>query len=173
MAHANRILTDWFWDPWTMRGLLLVAVVLLCARGQKLLGLWVAGTSAVEWGGRTALRSALGRERPVWEHPVDSASLHALPSGHAMTAAASGVLLLWLARRTQLARAWWVFAVVVTAVSVAGVCFTRMFLGVHWPTDTLAGALLGTGVACASIATWTLVTRDGSGRTDRTATPGR
>ncbi|QUW85705.1 phosphatase PAP2 family protein (plasmid) [Streptomyces mirabilis] len=153
-THANRILTDWIWDPWTMRALLTVGVIVLWRHGRRLLALWIAATSAVESGIRSVLRWAVGRDRPVWEHPVDSASFNAMPSGHAMTAAASCVLLLWLARRAGLRAGLWCLAVAVAAVSVAGVCFTRMFLGVHWPTDTLAGALLGAALATASIATW-------------------
>lgn len=156
-TRVNRILTDWVWDPWTVRIMLVIAVVLLWVDRQRLLAVWVTVTCAVEWGFRTVLRWALGRERPVWEHPVDSASLNALPSGHAMTAAVGSVLLLWLARRAGLRAGLWRLAVAVAVLSVIGVCFTRMFLGVHWPTDTLSGALLGAGMASASIAAWMVV----------------
>lgn len=45
LVHANRILTDWVWDPWTMRALIAVAVVGLWLRGARMLAGWVAATS--------------------------------------------------------------------------------------------------------------------------------
>ncbi|MFD3961171.1 MULTISPECIES: phosphatase PAP2 family protein [Streptomyces] len=158
LTHANRILTDWALDPWTMRLLLAAVAVWLWRRRERLLALFTAGTSAVEAGVRQVLRWAIGRERPRWERPVDSADFAALPSGHAMTAAASCVLLLWLARRAQLRSALWHTALAGAVLAVAGACFTRIFLGVHWLTDTLAGALLGAALATAAIATWHSIT---------------
>ncbi|MFD9082726.1 phosphatase PAP2 family protein [Streptomyces erythrochromogenes] len=153
-TRANRILTDWVWDPWTVRLLIVGAVAVLWLRRRRTLALWVAGTCAVEWTLRAVLRWAIGRPRPVWEDPVDSASFASMPSGHAMTMAAGSVLLLWLARQGHPPPAVWILAVTAAAVSVAGVAFTRMYLGVHWPSDTVAGVLLGSGLSMASLAGW-------------------
>lgn len=154
VTHACRIVTDWIVDPWTMQLLLALAVVWLWCGRQRRIALWAAATSAAGWALRALLRWTIDRERPQWEHPVDSAEFAAMPSGHAMTAAATSVLLLWLARsaglRTRLLRV----GVVVAVPLVASACFTRVFLGVHWLTDTLAGAFLGIGLAMASVATW-------------------
>ncbi|MFF8104311.1 phosphatase PAP2 family protein [Streptomyces sp. NPDC016640] len=151
LTHACRIVTDWVVDPWTMRLLLAAAVVWLWHRRRRLLAWWVACTSAVEWALRTVLRWAIGRDRPAWERPVDSA---AMPSGHAMTTAATCLLLLWLARINHLPAGLVRLGAVTAAVAVAAACFTRVFLGVHWLTDTLAGTLLGAAVATGSAATW-------------------
>lgn len=151
---ANRILTDWVWDPWTVRLLIIGAVVVLWSKRHRMLALWVAGTCAVEWTLRAVLRWAIGRPRPVWEDPVDSASFASMPSGHAMTMAAGSVVLLWLARQGNPPTAVWILAVAAAAVSVAGVAFTRVYLGVHWPSDTVAGVLLGAGLSMASLAGW-------------------
>lgn len=157
LTHAHRILTDWVWDPWTMRLLLAATVIALWQRRQRLLALWTAGTIAVEAAVRQLLRWAVGRERPSWERPVDSADFAALPSGHAMTATTACILLLWLARRAGLRPCLWRLALAVAALTMAGACFTRVFLGVHWLTDTLAGALLGASPATAAMAAWHMV----------------
>ncbi|MGW6612304.1 hypothetical protein ACWGA0_02400 [Streptomyces erythrochromogenes] len=45
-TRANRILTDWVWDPWTVRLLIVGAVAVLWLRRRRTLALWVAGTCA-------------------------------------------------------------------------------------------------------------------------------
>ncbi len=160
-THAMRILTDWVWDPVTMRLLLAAAVLWLWWRRQVLLGCWLAVTTAVALGIEQGLKSALGRQRPQWTHPVDSAHYASLPSGHAMTAAVVCTLLLWTLWLTGAPRAVRCAAAAVAAVSVVGVSFTRIYLGVHWLTDVIAGSLLGVGLAACAAAAWTARHRRG------------
>ncbi|MER5183195.1 phosphatase PAP2 family protein [Streptomyces sp. NPDC002896] len=143
-TQVNRILTDWVWDPWTMRALCAATTVWLIWRYRAWwLALWVAGTCALGTAVQQSLKAAVGRERPVWPDPVDSAHYAAFPSGHAMTATVVCGLLLWLLRLYGAGRALWRAAVVLAVVSVVGVGLTRVWLGVHWPSDVLAGWLLG------------------------------
>ncbi|MGI5347133.1 phosphatase PAP2 family protein [Streptomyces sp. CA-250714] len=155
-TRAMRILTDWVWDPWTFRLLLTAVFGWLLWRGERLMAYWTAGTALVGSGVQQGMKAALGRERPRWRQPVDSAEYAAMPSGHAMTAALACVLLLWLWRErgAPVSDLWWRSAVVAAVVSVVGVAFTRVWLGVHWLTDTVVGVLLGTAVALASAAAW-------------------
>ncbi|MEU8540428.1 phosphatase PAP2 family protein [Streptomyces sp. NPDC048717] len=143
-THLNRILTDWVWDPWTMRALVLVMVGLLLRRRAWPLALWVAGTSLLAWGLQQGLKSLVDRPRPQWPDPVDSARYASFPSGHAMTATVTFGLLLWVLalywRETW--RGWGTIAGV-AVVSVLGVGWTRLYLGVHWPSDVLGGWLFG------------------------------
>jgi membrane-associated phospholipid phosphatase len=89
------------------------------------------------------MKAAVDRPRPVWPDPVDSAHYAAFPSGHAMTATVVCGLLLWLLHHHGAGRALWRTAVTVAAVSVTGVGVTRVWLGVHWASDVVAGWLLG------------------------------
>jgi undecaprenyl-diphosphatase len=91
-----------------------------------------------------ALRYAIGRDRP----PVRFAEPHALvhvpanpsfPSGHAATSFACATLLAWL---TPLPR-------VPLFVLAALIAFSRVYDGVHYPLDVVAGAVLGLLVATA------------------------
>ncbi len=147
-TRLMQVLSDWVWDPWT------------CAPGRRRRGPAVAarrpgprpvrGTGdAGRLGGAAGHEAAVGRERPVWPDPVDSASFAAFPSGHAMTAAVVCGLLLWLLPRPapRWAAAAWALAV----VSVLGVGFTRLYLGVHWFSDVLAGWLLGVALVVLAV----------------------
>ncbi|WP_416969802.1 phosphatase PAP2 family protein [Streptomyces sp. 4F14] len=154
LTQASRILTDWVWDPLTMRLLLAVVAVGLVVRWQAWgTALWLAVTSAVGTLVQQGLKSAVGRERPVWPDPLDSAHYAAFPSGHALTATVAFGLLLWLLHVHGCTPAVWRTAVAVSAVSVVGVGLTRVFLGVHWPTDVLGGWLLGGLIVVAAIET--------------------
>lgn len=74
LVHANRILTDWVWDPWTMRALIAVAVVGLWWRGARLLAGWVAATSLLATLLQQGLKAVVGRERrggrTRWTPPI-------------------------------------------------------------------------------------------------------
>ncbi|MER5411648.1 phosphatase PAP2 family protein [Streptomyces virginiae] len=154
VTRSMRVLSDWVWDPWTMRALAAVACVLLWWRGDRRRALLVALVTLAASALQQGLKLLVGRDRPVWSDPVDSAQYAAYPSGHAMTATVVCGLLLWLLPRPPPGRAPGVRRVAawtVAVVSVLGVGFTRVYLGVHWPSDVLAGWLLG--VALVALAT--------------------
>ncbi|MFF4170562.1 phosphatase PAP2 family protein [Streptomyces sp. NPDC001744] len=165
-TRANRVLSDWVWDPVTMRLLAAVAVGLLWWRGERWLAVWVAGTSLLTVGLQQGLKALVGRDRPHWPDPVDSARYAAFPSGHAMTATVTCGLLLWV-----LALHWrdgwrgWGALTGAAVVSVLGVGWTRVYLGVHWPSDVLGGWLLGW--CCVAVAVLTYRRREA-----RAASPG-
>ncbi|MFE6703331.1 phosphatase PAP2 family protein [Streptomyces sp. NPDC057718] len=152
LVHVNRVLTDWVWDPWTMRALIAVAVIALWWRGARRLALWTAVTSLLATLLQQGLKAAVDRERPQWTDPVDSANFAAFPSGHAMTAVVTCGLLLWLLRLYGAGPALWGAALAVAVVSAMGVAATRVYLGVHWLTDVVGGALLGVAVVALSAA---------------------
>jgi undecaprenyl-diphosphatase len=156
-TRVNRVLTDWVWDPWTMRALAALAAGWLWLLRERLLAMWVVATSVLGTAVQQGMKAAVGRERPSWPDPVDSAQYAAYPSGHAMTAAVTCGLLLWLLRRHGVSGQVWGWCVAVAAVSVAGVGFTRVYLGVHWPTDVLAGWLLGVCLVAAAVASYARV----------------
>ncbi|MEU7016193.1 phosphatase PAP2 family protein [Streptomyces sp. 2RAF24] len=154
-THLNRILTDWVWDPWTMRALAAVAVGWLWWRRERLLALWVAGASLLTVGLQQGVKAAVDRPRPSWPDPVDSANYSAFPSGHVMTATVTCGLLLWvLALHWHEGRRGWGTLAGVAVVSVVGVGWTRVYLGVHWPSDVVGGWLLGWACVAAAIVTY-------------------
>lgn len=88
------------------------------------------------------LKWALGRTAPATGHDLVFAGGASYPSGHAATGAAGLWLLAalvsaWLGRRVTRSAAAGV------AVAAALVGAATVVLGYHWPTDVLAGWLLG------------------------------
>lgn len=140
--------TDWVWDPWSMR---LVAAAAVGWPAWRRSARWTAVWLAVRVGVGSlllqALEAAVDRPRPVWPDPVDSA----FPSGHAMTATVVCGLLLWLAHHYGAPRPVWRTAPTAAVVSVVGVGLTRVWLGVHWPSDVLGGWLLGALVVVLAV----------------------
>ncbi|MFF5982288.1 phosphatase PAP2 family protein [Streptomyces olindensis] len=152
VTQACRILTDWVWDPWTMRLLCAVVVVWLVVRlAARWTAVWLAAAVALGTVLQQGLKAAVDRPRPVWPDPVDSAHYAAFPSGHAMTATVVCGLLLWLLHRHGVAPGVWRAAVAVAVVSVVGVGLTRVWLGVHWPSDVVGGWLLGATVVAGAV----------------------
>lgn len=168
-TETNRVLTDWVWDPVTMRIMVGVAALWVWLLRERLLALWCVGTAAAGTGVQQGVKALLDRERPRWRHPVDSAHYAAMPSGHSMTAAVAFVLVVWLVRRSGLGGQLRAAVLVLACVSVAGASFTRVALGVHWLTDTFVGTTLGIALAAAAVGLWNSLA-DGGSRGDGTRT---
>lgn len=107
----------------------------------------------------TGIKLLLGRARPEWQSPTGLLETHSFPSGHASSIGAlAGVLIvlaLMFVRRQGLRRAS--YAAILALLVV--VCLDRVLLGRHYPTDVVAGSLLGLGVALAGIAVFSPLPR--------------
>jgi undecaprenyl-diphosphatase len=88
----------------------------------------------------TALKTVFQRDRPELFDSGYSAAFYSFPSGHATIAVGFyGTLTLLVAWRLRGLRRWAVVFAGVTLVLLIG--FSRLYLGVHYPTDVLAGFL--------------------------------
>jgi len=97
---------------------------------------------ALAQGIRVALSFAVARSRPPEADWAFHAAGYSMPSGHTATATvAGGLLCLGLAR--SLHSAWRFVAMAVLAVWAFVDGVGRVYLGLHWPTDVVAGWLLG------------------------------
>ncbi|MFE5770607.1 phosphatase PAP2 family protein [Streptomyces sp. NPDC056485] len=141
--------TQVVWGPLTMRLLVAAVVVWLLWRRALRLAAWAACTATT--GGLVGLlaKNAVERARPHLSDPVAHAPGYSFPSGHAMTATTSCAVLL-LVLLPLVPRVWRPLTWVIAAVSVVGVGFTRVALGVHWVSDVVGGWLLGVAVVTAT-----------------------
>jgi undecaprenyl-diphosphatase len=104
----------------------------------------------------TVLKNAFARPRPdLVAHLVDVHSA-SLPSGHAMISAVAYLTIGALLARVQPTRVLKVYTVSVSVMLVLVVGLSRVYLGVHWPSDVLAGWCLGAAWAmgCWLVAQW-------------------
>jgi undecaprenyl-diphosphatase len=118
-----------------------VTVFLAASRRRAEAGL-VAGATAgalILW---PLLKNLIERARPADAHLVQVSSW-AYPSGHSLTSTVVFGVLAVLAYRRARTRATRVTVAATAAVLVAAVGVSRVYLGVHWPTDVLAGWLIG------------------------------
>ena len=106
---------------------------------------WAAGFSivaaAVSAGLVQLLKALFDRARP--EFMLVASDEGSFPSGHVANAATIAVVLA-LVFGLERSR-WWVW--LAGAAYVVAMALARTYLGVHWVTDTIGGALLGAGVA--------------------------
>lgn len=97
------------------------------------------------------LKTEIDRSRPV---PLSSDHVLMLnetdpsfPSGHAVIVSAGAIILLLRFNRGKQ-----IVASIILAIEAALVSYSRVYVGVHYPLDVFAGILLGTGIACAVVA---------------------
>lgn len=117
----------------------------------------VTGSVAGAYALFNLLKYLVDRPRPQI-HPLIHVGGSAFPSGHATVSAAFFLSTAYIATR----KAGWVWSTWVWAFAVVApvlVAFSRVYLGVHWPTDVAAGLMLG--------AAWTAILATAVGTLDR------
>jgi undecaprenyl-diphosphatase len=115
---------------------LAIALVLALAWRRPQIFVWTLAGDAVAWLLSTLLQDAIPRSRPHVPTLVARPHSHSFPSGHATTSFACATVLGVLVPRFRIA----------FFVLAATVAWSRVYVGVHYPLDVLAGALLGAAI---------------------------
>ncbi|MEI8105221.1 MAG: phosphatase PAP2 family protein [Actinomycetes bacterium] len=113
----------------------LAATVALAWRAPRVVVAVVAAASVSQIAAAT-LQALFGRARPNEVRLVSLPHSHSFPSGHAATSFACATVLASLIPR-------WRLPVIALAAAVA---VSRLYVGVHYPSDVIAGALVGAAV---------------------------
>jgi len=115
----------------------------LLLQGMWRTALFVSLASLGGWFLNSALKQLFQRPRPdVVPHLRDVMSL-SFPSGHAMTSAVVYLTLGALTMRIAERRLTKFYCMAVAVLATVLVGATRIYLGVHYPTDVIAGWLIG------------------------------
>jgi len=104
----------------------------------------------------TLLKAGIARPRPdLVPHAVEVFSA-SFPSGHAMTSAATYLTLGALLARMQRRRRLKLFSLGLAVTLTLLVGLSRVYLGVHWPTDVIGGWAAGAlwALLCWLVALW-------------------
>ena len=124
---------------------LLAAAIMLCAKKYRRQGvILLAGLAAGVLVGNVCLKNLIARPRPCWLDgsvkllipiPTD----YSFPSGHTLSSVIGATVLTKTNRRFGWA------AIPLAAI----IAFSRLYLFVHYPSDILAGAVLGVAIGLA------------------------
>ena len=132
----------WFGNTVPLAGLIIGIAIVLVALGRRWLALgWVAATVGNTFLNLT-LKQIFGRVRPL---PPDSLLIESgfsFPSGHSSGSVVAYGMLAYLVLRLLPAR-WHLPALVATVALVFTTGASRVFLGVHFASDVIAGFASG------------------------------
>ena len=103
----------------------------------------VAAAALGTWLFMWLLKDLYARPRPTVVTPIDPPASLSFPSGHSMVSVALYLTLAVVLARTLPARRLRVFVIVVGALLALLIGFTRVYLGVHYPSDVLGGWAVG------------------------------
>jgi undecaprenyl-diphosphatase len=127
----------------TVAGILLVSAFVLgrTRRWHDLSGLFIAvvGSSFAV----NVLKVLIHRARPDMAYAAYAEAGYSMPSAHAAAAISLYGFIAWLIWR-DCERKWWHGgAMILSCVLILAIGFTRVFLGVHYPSDVIAGYVVG------------------------------
>jgi undecaprenyl-diphosphatase len=138
-------------------GIVLLAVVGYLLLAHKRAAAWLMLASVL--GGlavNSLLKYALARPRPDIVPPAVEVYTASFPSGHATLSAITYLTLAAILGRTQPAVSIRIYLLGLAALVTGLVGVSRVYLGVHYPTDVLAGWCIGVAWAmgCWALTSW-------------------
>jgi undecaprenyl-diphosphatase len=141
----------------TVLGMLTIGVCMFLAlSGQKNMAIFVAASCVSGLLLSTLLKHIFNRPRPDLVPYAVYVATTSFPSGHSMLSAVTYLCLGALLARSQqrrLLKAWFMLSAILITLLVG---VSRVYLGVHWPSDVVAGWTAGAvwALVCWRTAQW-------------------
>lgn len=134
-------------------GLIFFAIIIFTK--DNLLSVWFAITFGFTALFNLILKNIICRPRPFDTYGfimnLGNESGYSMPSSHAALAAVIAVFICFIALKFARKNSTKVMTFVVMTLYVAMICLSRMVLGVHYLTDTIAGVAEGLIIGVASV----------------------
>jgi undecaprenyl-diphosphatase len=127
--------------------IVVLGVALLLAHGRRLQALIFGVTVVVAQAAAEAIKLVVDRARPEIVPHHDLVYSSSFPSGHALMSPVVYLTLAAILAADERLQSVKVMLVASAVILVLAVGVSRVYLGVHWPTDVLAGWTLGTAIA--------------------------
>jgi undecaprenyl-diphosphatase len=124
-----------------------LAIGFLAVRRQRAAAMLVAFSIAGGTALSTLLKMGFDRPRPELVPHMAEVFTASFPSGHAMLSAVTYLTLGALVARIQEARATRIYVMAGAVLITLVVGASRIYLGVHWPSDVLGGWCIGSSWA--------------------------
>ncbi|MFI5253029.1 MAG: phosphatase PAP2 family protein [Bacteroidota bacterium] len=155
------ILTDLnkFWyGRLVYAGLWLILLIFCGKKGRIIALLLIPLLTLSDQVSSSIIKNLIQRSRPCWDENgipivpglrllVDCGGGYSFPSSHAVNNFGVATFLSYYYRKSLFA-----------FISIAGlIAFTRLYVGVHYPSDAIGGAGIGVTIAFGFIAFWNLV----------------
>ncbi len=121
----------------------IVAVLLFSFHGKRRQAWILAGTVMAAQLSSEVFKAFYDRPRPSLVPHHSYVYTQSFPSGHSALAAAVFLTLATLIASVETRASTKILIYVLAVVTTIGVGFSRVYLGVHWPSDVLAGWSLG------------------------------
>lgn len=150
LLWINANSADWLYEPmlfvtalgyyWVVLPLLVLSAYAFYRKGRRISAALLVVATLGSIALTSVLKDVFDRARPDLFESGYVESSYSFPSGHAtMAVGFYGTLTLLVAWRLKGLRRWGVVAAGVALVLLIG--FSRLYLGVHYPTDVIAGFL--------------------------------
>lgn len=145
-------------DVWSQTAITFMTVTLLLTLKEFKAALWYGVTVLIGAAGINAyMKSVFGRIRPDYIEHLVHETTYAFPSGHAMgTTIVFGGIAFIIYRLYKRQRGFTTLAAIFCLSTAFLIGLSRVYLGVHYPTDVLGGFSLGAAWLFFSIAVYGL-----------------
>jgi len=147
-------------DVTALGGVTVLTMITVLAAGYLIAARkpWIAAFTVGAVGGGallgTLLKWAYARTRPDFIEHLVGVHTASFPSGHAMNSAVTYLTLAVMLSRAETSRALRRYLMSVAIMLTLMIGLSRLYLGVHWPSDVIAGWIVGGlwAAACSLVA---------------------